>query len=249
MGQDDRHPWSLSSIEFRGDFYFQFSASLRLAIAFVHVRISPFCGSLLEHKSFLNSRLLLLPLVGPKHCHCFWWTRDNFILSNKHETKRKRHKQQSLCEARSAIAPHRISCHSLLLRCCSDQFPTPCTAEQRREEEKRNGSEFRTTKRLLSVDEKMIISHNLNFNLVWTVAAKASSLVSRNFFASRRIQFYEFLFDAYTFKSALIGAARVSSSLCQTKSKRDRQRTQSASEDKNKVINSHRTFNEWFVQL
>lgn len=190
-----------------------------------------------------------LPFVGPKHCHRFWWTRDNFILSNKHETKRKRHKQQSLCEARSAIAPHRISCHSLLLRCCSDQFPTPCTAEQWREEEKRNGSEFRTTKRLLSVDEKMIISHNLNFNLVWTVAAKASSLVSRNFFASRRIQFYEFLFDAYTFKSALIGAARVSSSLCQTKSKRDRQRTQSASEDKNKVINSHRTFNEWFVQL
>lgn len=137
MGREELHPWSLSLTEFSGDFYFRFS--LHLAIAFVRrVGSHPLCGSLLEHKSSLNSRLLL---CIPKRCRCFWWTTS--FSPNKYETKKKQHKQRQnnnrCVKPAAAAAPHlRPFSLSLSLAChvAPANFPHHALhRDSRREEE------------------------------------------------------------------------------------------------------------------
>jgi hypothetical protein len=77
-------------------------------------------------------------------------------------------------------------------------------------------------------DEKMIISHNLNFNFICAAVPKASQrLLSRSF-----LFHFEFLFGAALKHNSTNAQSneidkwqRVSSSLCQIKSLREQQRT------------------------
>lgn len=111
MGREELHPWSLSLTEFSGDFYFRFS--LHLAIAFVRrVGSHPLCGSLLEHKSSLNSRLLL---CIPKRCRCFWWT-TSFSRTNMRQRRNNTNSDKTTIAVWSQqLLPRRISSHSLSL--------------------------------------------------------------------------------------------------------------------------------------